>query len=201
MSALDGLRVVSWDVDGTLYELPALRRALRRLALARGLTAPLATARAVRALVRTRRAFEAVRRRGGDLTGVAAPAERALADALVLDAVRAAGLRPGVREALARQRAAGLALVATSDHPAAAKLEALGLGGCFDRVVVGEDLGALKPSPRLLLAACGDLPPAALLHVGDRPDTDGVAAAAAGCRVRLLGPGPVPADLLEEARA
>lgn len=195
MSLLGGIDGVSWDVDGTLYELPGLMRALRRLALRRGLTAPVATARDLLGLARRRRAFDATRAAGGVLASPVAADARL--DALLLDAVRAAGPRPGVVEALARLRARGLRLLATSDHPAADKLEALGLAGAFEGLVVGEALGALKPSPRLLLAAAERLgmAPARLLHVGDRADADGAAAAAAGCRVLLLGPGPVPEAL------
>ncbi|MGE0707479.1 MAG: HAD family hydrolase [Planctomycetota bacterium] len=198
MSLLEGVSVVTWDVDGTLYELPAMAACLRRAALRRGLRAPLRVLREQRWLAQLRAAMEGVRRAGGELRHLGAlPRPRAELAALEErwygEAIRRAGPRPGVPETLADLRARGLRLVAVSDHPADYKLAALGLSGCFERVYVGEALGVLKPSPRLFEAVLEDLSlaPAALLHVGDRDDSDRPAATGAGCRFTLLAPGPV----------
>lgn len=87
--------------------------------------------------------------------------------------------------------AAGLPRALVSDHPALDKLEALGVGG-WAAVVDCTALGALKPLPDGIHAAAAQLgfPAGQILHVGDRWDTDGLAAAAAGCaflHVDLLG--------------
>ena len=198
MIDLLGVEVVSWDVDGTLYELPAMVRALRRAALGQALRRPLRVAREQRWLARLRRAMEVVRRGGGDLARLG-PLPRARAELATLEerwygaAIAAAGPRPGVVDALEALRARGVRQVVVTDHPAAYKLEALGLGGWFERVYVGEELGHLKPSPRLMQAALAELgvEPQALLHIGDRADSDGPAARGAGCRVHVLAPGRV----------
>ncbi len=202
MSLLDGVEAVSWDVDGTLYEMPRMRRCLRRLVLSRALRGPWAVARDLRRLMGLRRAMEAVRASGGDLATLRAREPREalapLEETLYGEAIRRAGPRPGVAEALAALRARGLRVVVLSDHPADFKLAALGFEGAFERVYVGEALGWLKPSPRPFAAVVEDLglTPSALLHVGDRPDTDGRGAAAAGCRSVILPPGPLASALL-----
>ncbi len=202
MSLLEGVEAVSFDVDGTLYELPRLRAAIRRLALARLLGAPLATPRELRRLARLRRAMEATRAAGGDLAALTLPEPRdalaALEERWYVAALRRCGPRPGVREALDALAARGVRRVVLSDHPAETKLAALGLADAFERVYVGEVLGALKPSPVPFRAALADLglAPSALLHVGDRPETDGAGAAAAGVRAWILPPGPVDVGTL-----
>lgn len=198
MIELEGVEVVSWDVDGTLYELPPMIAGLRRAALRQALRHPLRVAREQRWLARLRASMEAVRRAGGDLAALG-PLPRPRAELAALEdrwygeAIRRAGPRAGVRDALDALAAGGVRLVVVSDHPADAKLAALGLEGRFERVYVGEDLGALKPSPRLFEAVVADLGVAAgaLLHLGDR-EGDVRAAEGAGCRAHLLAPGRVP---------
>lgn len=77
-----------------------------------------------------------------------------------------------------------LALV--SDYPGLTKLDGLGID--MPVVISCRALGALKPLPDGLLAAASQLgvPASQLLHVGDRWDTDGRAAAAAGCQFRHI---------------
>ena len=78
--------------------------------------------------------------------------------------------------------AAGIPRVVVSDHAAVDKLSHMGLTG-WAAIIDCSALGALKPLPDGILAAAATLGvrPAAILHVGDRWDTDGLAAAAAGC--------------------
>jgi FMN phosphatase YigB (HAD superfamily) len=73
-----------------------------------------------------------------------------------------------------------------SDYPGLTKLE--GLGIAMPIVISCRALGALKPLPDALHAAASQLgvPTSQLLHVGDRWDTDGRAAAAAGCHFRHI---------------
>lgn len=78
-----------------------------------------------------------------------------------------------------------------SDYPALRKLEALGLKDLFEVVVASGDPGGparLKPAPDGFLAAAHALgvPPEQCLVIGDRPDADGAAAAAAGMRFRRV---------------
>ena len=104
---------------------------------------------------------------------------------LLIPVIRRSGPMPGIVELLDRLRPRTLIVI--SDFAPEAKLDALGLN--FDRVYAAERYGALKPDPRVFHAATTDLgiPPSALLHIGNRPDTDGLAARAAGCRALILG--------------
>lgn len=176
------VRAVSWDLDGTLYDL----RALRWRALWPGSWGD------VRAISAWKRACDEARRRGGELPPGLDPGPARAAEARwLVPALRALGPRAGVVAALDALR--DLPHVVVSDHPAEDKLAALGLRARFANVVVGEALGWLKPSPRPLQAAAAALavPVESLLHVGDRDDTDGAGARAAGCQVVVLGSGPM----------
>jgi HAD superfamily hydrolase (TIGR01549 family) len=180
------LRAVSFDLDGTLYELPALRRSIRALALRRA-ASPCRSWRELRALAAARRAMNRVRRQGGDRKGLelGLPRETVLAyeRRWYVEGLRRSGARAGARDALAAVEAQGLVRVLITDHPVQGKLDALGLAGSFEHVVVGEEVGYLKPSPVPFRAALDRLGIAAaeLLHVGDRADTDDAGARQAGC--------------------
>ena len=107
---------------------------------------------------------------------------------LLLPVIRRLGPRAGAADLLTRLRPR--TLIAVSDFDAEAKLEALGLRHHFDHTYAAERCGALKPDPfAVFRAALADLgiAPSTLLHVGDRPDTDGLAARAAGARALILG--------------
>ncbi len=135
--------------------------------------------------------MEQVRANGGRLeTDDASIEERvALEQAWLSPEIAALGARPGVASTLRAFRARFEAQVALSDFEPTHKLASLGLLGCFDAIYSGERLGYLKPSPepfRRILRDLG-LQPESLLHIGNRPETDGAGAAAAGCRVLLLG--------------
>lgn len=99
--------------------------------------------------------------------------------------------RPGFSGLIAVARRGGLRLGVCSDYPAAAKLAALGLEGVFEVVVTAQDpeVGEFKPSPRGLQVALTRLgvTPAEALYVGDRPEVDGAAAAAAGVPCLIVG--------------
>jgi len=185
--------VVSWDLDGTLYELPALERALMWLALKRLFRAPFRTWRELRWLGRHQRHHAAVRRRGG-LDGLEAPwdasAWQDVADRWFPPGLRVVGLHPGARGVLDAIDAAGVRQVLVSDYVADAKLVALGLEDRFDAVFSGEELGVIKPSPLLFEHVCRTLQvrPDRLLHLGDRHDADGLSARDAGCQVRIVRP-------------
>jgi FMN phosphatase YigB (HAD superfamily) len=81
------------------------------------------------------------------------------------------------------------AQVVLSDYEAGYKLRGLGLERYFERVYAGERMGCFKPSPAPYFRILEDygLGSECLLHIGDRADTDGAGAAAAGCRSWVLG--------------
>jgi putative hydrolase of the HAD superfamily len=90
---------------------------------------------------------------------------------------------PGAATALARLRAAGLALACVSnwDVSLAGHLERAGLAGHLTEIVSSAEAGAAKPNPAPFLVALERLgvPPERALHIGDG-DTDRDGAAAAG---------------------
>ena len=189
---IGAVRAVSWDVDGTLYSTSRLttRFLLAVLSASLGGNANAAW-RAAAAMGRFRKRMEQARAGGGRLeTDDASIEERvALERAWLSPEIAALGARPGVSSALRAFRARFESQVVLSDFEPTHKLASLGLLDCFDAIYSGERLGYLKPSPepfRRILRDL-DLQPESLLHIGDRPETDGAGAAAAGCRVLVLG--------------
>jgi HAD superfamily hydrolase (TIGR01509 family) len=195
--SLSGIRLASWDVDGTLYRPLAVRWEIGRRLLAAGLSG--GAGRSWRGLV----AFRAARARLARLRRAPLPDESGLPDRgdgrdgaraafeqdFVLPALAAIGPRPGAGEVLALLAERGLRQVVFSDYVAGDKLRALGLSAHFSAVYAGELAGAPKPSPVMFRRMARDfgVTPEQVLHIGDRPDTDGIAAAAFGCRVWILG--------------
>jgi len=195
----EGLKVVVFDVDGTLYRQAPLRRAMLLRLLGSYATRPLEGWRTVRALSAYRHAQEALR---GEACADVAEAQLAHAcartdfdRAVVRECVDRWMEReplsilgrfryPGLVEFLQACRGGGLRLAALSDYPAAGKLEALGIAEHFDLVLCAQspEIGVFKPNPRGLAVALHRLgvTPAECLYVGDRPDVDAAAAHAAG---------------------
>jgi FMN phosphatase YigB (HAD superfamily) len=101
--------------------------------------------------------------------------------------------RPGLAEALQDLRRRGIRLAVLSDFGRVAeRLKALALDtSLFDCLQSSEDAGALKPAVRPFetIVAQWALPPAEILVVGDRDDTDGAGARAAGMQFMRLGRG------------
>ena len=187
------MRVVSWDLDGTLYALPRLKRALAKLALRRLVRAPLTTWRELRFLGRHHRWMAGVRAAGGE-QGLPPPWDsgvwQPISDRWYPPLLAELGPHPAARQLVETLAGRGLRQVVVSDYVAEPKLAALGLEAHFEAVFSGERLGVLKPSPRLFTEVCSRLQirPDELLHIGDRHDTDGLAASDAGCRVRVVQP-------------
>ena len=173
-------------MDGTLYEDRALSARVALEAIRQVFPA------GAIALARFRRRAEAARRAGvlPDPSWEAGIGKRlALEARLLVPAIRSIGPRPGVRALLDALRPRVASLVVVSDFDSGARLAALGLRARFDRIYAAERFGALKPDPRVFRRALDELgiAPTALLHIGDRPETDGRAARAAGCRALILG--------------
>ncbi|MFX4291445.1 HAD family hydrolase [Streptomyces bohaiensis] len=195
------IRAVLWDIDDTLFDYSGAERAgvLRHLAAeGAALTGP-GAADAVKRwndvmalhygrFVRGELTFGEQRRErvrgflGEPLTDEDADAWfaryrehyegewRVFADVLpALEAVAAAGLRQGL---LSNSAAA----------PQDRKLRRLGIRDRFEVLVCSDDLGCAKPDPAAFHAACMtmNLEPEEVAYVGDRWDTDAVAAAEAG---------------------
>ena len=199
---------IVFDVDGTLYRQAPVRRAmLGRLAL-ETLRAPRSGLRAIRAVSAYRWAQEAAR------GAVAVPGEQAGARQLRLAAARCGFPAPEVAAIVARWmdqeplamlrqhrlvglvefldacRARGIRLAVLSDYPCSDKLAALGVAERFDVVLSAfdADVGVFKPDPTGIRVALARLGVAAedALYVGDRPEVDAAAAAAAGVRAVIV---------------
>lgn len=198
-------KALIFDLDGTLYRQEPVRRAMAWRILRAHLWHPTQGFATVRVLQAYRRAQETLR-----LTGVSgdpgaqqirlAAQNCKLGEAEVqlrvahwsgraMDLLSQA-LRPGLVELLQLAREKRMLLGVLSDYPAEDKLCAMGLRNYFDVVVSASDpeVQSFKPSPRgleIVLRRLG-LEKHEVLYIGDRPEVDGVAAAAVGVRCAIL---------------
>ncbi len=100
-------------------------------------------------------------------------------------------VRSGAHRTLRRLRERGLTLgIITDGSPAVQRrvVEALGLGGYVQHLVIGEVEGYKKPDPRLFQRALelAGVEPAEMLYVGDNPITDVMGASRAQIPVAWL---------------
>ena len=106
---------------------------------------------------------------------------------------------PEVDGALAelRRMGLGLALVSNWDERLPRLVDGLGLARRLDHVLFSQQVGVEKPHRRIFTAALDrlGLPPARVLHVGDRRRQDVEGARAVGMHARLLRRDGATADL------
>lgn len=194
------IQLVVFDVDGTLYDQPPLRRAM-----AWELTKASARERRLRT-VRILHAFRRARERLGDVTGrdfidepfdLAAQAS-GFSEEEVRDVVgrwiHCAPLKVlprykahGIDRLFDVLRWSGRRIAAWSDYPVRAKLAALGLSVDHD-VWAGEaGVGRLKPHPAGLahILDRAGVPASETLVIGDRFDRDWAGAKALGVRTLI----------------
>ncbi len=198
----NGIDLVVFDVDGTLYDAARLRRAM----LVRLLAAAW-QARSLQAL-RVLRIFRQVREALGDegspdfmdlqytRTAARAGCDPQLVRALVLEWMEQRPLpllpacrRPQVDTLFTALQASGKRLAVWSDYPAADKLRALGLRAEVVVSATDAEVARLKPDPRglqMILARTG-VPAGRALMIGDRVDRDALAAHRAGVKSLILG--------------
>ena len=202
----ESVRLVAFDVDGTLYRQRPLR-----LRMALELLSHAARDRDV-ATLRVLARYRRIRERLGceevvdflrpllAQTASACDVSEERVRSIVAEWIERRPLRhlascryPGLVELFAGLRRRGRSIGILSDYPAEAKLRALGLEA--DHIVCAEDkgIGALKPHPKGFLAlidAAGATPETTLL-IGDRPDRDGLVANRVGARVMIRSPFPI----------
>ncbi len=188
---MDSIQVVSWDVDGTLYST-------RRAAWHAGMRALSSTVRRrqldpLRELAELRELWRRVERVRFDAENPVrvnggSRRRRELESRWWAPAIAASGPRPGVEALLGHFQGRVRAQVILTDYEADDKLRGLGLQEYFSAVYVGERMGFFKPNPAGFERILEDfgLTPDCMLHIGDRVDTDGAGAAAAGCRSLIL---------------
>jgi putative hydrolase of the HAD superfamily len=201
----EGVRLVVFDVDGTLYRQRPLRLRMARDLALHALTGGLGTVTVLRRFRHLREALGEARAEGfaGRLI-----AETAADSGRTPDEVRAIvgrwidrhplpyllGCRyPGLVALFDGLRRHGKTIGVLSDYPAMAKLSALELAA--DHIVTADDpeIGVLKPHPKGLAALIerAAATPAATLMIGDRADRDGLVAQQVGARVLLRASRPI----------
>ena len=205
------LRAIVFDVDGTLYRQGEVRRGMLVRLLRAHAGQPAQGLRTMRALQAYRRAQEHMRRSPEAVGGNGDTAAGQLRLACLWSGLAPGELRPyverwmhtepldlvaraaqpGLADFLAEARRRGLRLAVLSDYPPAAKLAALGVDHYFEAAVCAQDadVRAFKPSPRGIRVALERLgvAPGEALYVGDRPQVDAAAAAAAGVPCVIVG--------------
>jgi HAD superfamily hydrolase (TIGR01509 family) len=211
-------KALIFDLDGTLYDQAAVRRAMLRRLLSAHLTSPVRGFLALRAL-RSYRAAQEELRKTHHVSGDIASAQVQLAAEKVgisMDSMEtlvarwmeqeplpfvASSIRKGALELLQAAKTHGLRLAVCSDYPAERKLMAMGITQYFDVVVTAQhpQVERFKPDPKgleLTLAKLSVRKDEAV-YIGDRADVDAVAAARAGIQGYILSRRQDFAQLLE----
>lgn len=191
------IRLVSWDVDGTLFSYTRLSIAIAPLMARAAMSSRWSSvARQVHDLWTFHRVVESQRR--ALEAKVITPQldsfqEVYAAECQILEtALRDVRPRKQALSLLQRFSAEGLPQVALSDFECDYKLEALGLRQHFAGTYSCRRFGFWKPSPVPLSGIQREfgVTPQHHLHIGDRPDTDGAACAGNGCHFMLIGNAP-----------
>ena len=203
---LQGIEVVSWDLDGTIYDLGiATQHVHDELAswLRQGRIAKTVAVVLVALIYRAIVGFAVLswRRRGrADLALARAPFGGSSTTCSSRGSPRPTSAPAGSpSDAIA---ASGRRQVIVSNAETAQKLAFFGLTDRFDAIYPCLLDGLLKPAPQTLTRVAADLsvPIEAILHVGDRRSTDLEAARRAGCPGVLLSDGEVRFELIGLAR-
>ena len=201
------LNAIIFDVDGTLYDAPSLRRAISGRLISSLWNQPLTAIRTVRLLRNFRAAQEqmrkerkacpdlwltqieyAMRRSGGTSEWASAVIQRWMQEEPLPLLQRC--VRPGIVSLLQHCADRSIRMAALSDYPAEAKLVAMNLRHFFSVVLCAQDkdIQRFKPDPLGLSRTIERLgvSPESAIYVGDRRDVDFVAAQAVGLRCVLL---------------
>jgi HAD superfamily hydrolase (TIGR01509 family) len=200
MTDISKYKAVIFDVDGTLYDQRALRRAIVRRFLAAYWRKPFAGARAGRVLRVYRNVHEEMR--GHPYSAEAhlklAGEESGAPDSYVGETVArwmedepldllSPCVYSGVVELLQGLADRGIVCGAFSDYPAINKLKAMKLDHFFKTASCADEVGWLKPDPRGLAAVLRNMnvEPSSAVYVGDR-EFDRDAAVQAGMTAELI---------------
>jgi len=200
------IRLVAFDVDGTLYKQRPLR-----LRMGRDMAIQAVAKRDLNAIgvisayrrIRERLAAEEVVDFERVLIAETAKATSTSPERVHVIVSEWIDVRPlrylrsclfsGVPELFAGLRRAGKRIGIFSDYPATEKLAAMGLAA--HHVVVANDVGLLKPHAKGLqsLMAAAGVTASETLFIGDRADRDGVAGQRAGVRILIRSSTPIEA--------
>jgi putative hydrolase of the HAD superfamily len=200
------IRLVAFDVDGTLYRQRPLRLRMGRDMVLH------AVAKRDLSAIGVINAYRRIRERLGDEevvdfdrvliaeTAKATSMSPASVQTIVSEWIETRPLRylrsclySGVPQLFAGLQRAGRTIGIFSDYPATAKLAAMGLAA--HHVVAACDIGLLKPHAKGLesLMAAANATARNTLFIGDRADRDGVAGQRAGVRTLIRSSKPIQA--------
>jgi putative hydrolase of the HAD superfamily len=200
------IRLVAFDVDGTLYRQGPLRlRMGRDMVLHTVAKCDLNAISVVSAYRRIRERLAAQEVVDFERVLIAETAKATSMSpervhAIVSEWIETRPLRylrscvfSGVPQLFAGLQRAGKKIGIFSDYPATEKLAAMGL--VAHHVVAASDVGLLKPHARGLqsLMAAASASPRETLFIGDRADRDGVAGQRAGVRILIRSSKPIEA--------
>jgi len=200
------IRLVAFDVDGTLYRQRPLRlRMGRDMAIHtiakcdRNAISVVSTYRRIRERLAAEEVVEFERVLIAE-TAMATSMSPERVQAIVSEWIETRPLRylrsclfSGVPQLFAGLQRAGKKIGIFSDYPATEKLAAMGLAA--NHVVAASDVGLLKPHARglQLLMAAASATARETLYIGDRVDRDGVAGQRAGVRILIRSSKPIEA--------
>jgi HAD superfamily hydrolase (TIGR01549 family) len=200
------IRLVAFDLDGTLYRQRPLRLRMGRDILTHTVAkCDLNAIRVVSAYRRIRERLAAEEVVDFERVLIAETAKATLMSpervhAIVFEWIETRPLRylrsclfSGVPQLFVGVQRAGKKIGIFSDYPATEKLAAMGLAA--NHVVAASDVGLLKPHPRGLqsLMAAAGATARETLYIGDRVDRDGVAGQRAGVRILIRSSKPTEA--------
>jgi HAD superfamily hydrolase (TIGR01509 family) len=200
------IRLVVFDVDGTLYDQRGLRlRMLREMLLAAARNRELK-------FIRVLRAYRHIREELGDAqsqdfereltarTASLVGCSEQEVQATAAEWMEQRPLRhliryryPGLADLFRRLRDSGRKIGVFSDYPAQQKLAALELDADVIVCAGDADVGILKPHPKglqVLMSRMGASPTQTVL-IGDRPERDGLAARAAQAHALIRSSKPI----------
>ena len=198
-----GIRLVVFDVDGTLYDQRRLRRRMA-LELLKHLAWSSTGRRKIHILQTFRRIRETLADQEAEHVTVRQYEDPAAELKISAEEVRAVTdewierrplplladcAEPGIAQLFRELRRAGRTIAVLSDYPAADKLAALDLTA--DVIVSASDpeVNRFKPHPRGLevILESTRVPPAQTVLIGDRMERDGLCAQRCGVRFLLKG--------------
>ncbi|OCP02319.1 MULTISPECIES: HAD family hydrolase [unclassified Ensifer] len=202
----DQLRLVVFDLDGTLYDQRRLRTMmLLRLLLDAVRARSLDTIRILRAFRDCReelgnamaadiatRQFELAAERCGRSAETVKTTVEEWIERRPLDILKACRCR-SIERVFAGLAAQGKTLAVLSDYPALAKLKALGLDADIVVCATDPEVGALKPHPAGLahVLSRAQVSTGAAIMIGDRVDRDWAVANSLGMRALIRSSRPI----------
>jgi FMN phosphatase YigB (HAD superfamily) len=180
------IKLVTWDVDGTLFSFRQLAAELIRLSPKRiGRIGLMTLAKELSQVWRFHRIVERQRRTAVVVEEELRPFHRIEAEENYAMEVALRSLQPSdnVLGLLRYFKKAGVLQVALSDFDCGYKIEALGLSHFFARTYSCRSFGYWKPSPIPFDRVEQEfgISPRHHVHIGDRLKTDGLASARTGC--------------------